>query len=186
MTKYYIHTSAILSQDSSVGAGSKIWQFCHIFGKSRIGKNSILGQNVMVGPNVSVGSNCKIQNNVSIYRGIKIEDNVFCGPSCVFTNIKTPRAFIDRSDEFIETIVRKGASIGANATIVCGVEIGEYAMVAAGSIVTKSVRPFSLVMGTPAKHIGWVSKAGERLNKNLLCSRTGKKYIEKEGNLYEL
>ena len=121
MDKYYLHPSSILSEDSSVGEGSKIWQFCHIFGKSSIGKNSILGQNVMVGPNVSVGSNCKIQNNVSIYSGIKIEDDVFCGPSCVFTNIKTPRAFINRSDEFIETIVRKGASIGANATIVCGV-----------------------------------------------------------------
>ncbi len=186
MTNFYIHPSAILSEDSSVGIGSKIWQFCHIFGKSRIGKNSVLGQNVMVGPNVSVGSNCKIQNNVSLYSGIKIEDDVFCGPSCVFTNIKTPRAFIDRSNEFIDTIIRKGASIGANATIVCGIEIGEYSMIAAGSIVTKSIKPFSLVMGAPAKHVGWVSKAGERLDKNLICRRTGKKYIEKEGNLYEL
>ena len=186
MDKYYLHPSSILSEDSSVGEGSKIWQFCHIFGKSSIGKNSILGQNVMVGPNVSVGSNCKIQNNVSIYSGIKIEDDVFCGPSCVFTNIKTPRAFINRSDEFIETIVRKGASIGANATIVCGVEIGKYSMIAAGSIVTKSVKPFSLVMGAPARHIGWVSRAGERLDEKFICNRTGEKYFEKEGNLYEL
>ena len=186
MNKYYIHPTSILSDDSEVGDNSKIWQFCHIFGKSIIGKNSILGQNVMVGPNVTIGSNCKIQNNVSLYKGIKIENNVFCGPSCVFTNVKTPRAFIDRSNEFSETIVREGASIGANATIVCGVEIGEYSMIAAGAVVTKNVKPFSLVMGLPAKHIGWISKAGERLDKNLTCYRTGKKDEEREENLYEI
>ena len=164
MDKYYLHPSSILSEDSSVGEGSKIWQFCHIFGKSSIGKNSILGQNVMVGPNVSVGSNCKIQNNVSIYSGIKIEDDVFCGPSCVFTNIKTPRAFINRSDEFIETIVRKGASIGANATIVCGNDIGPYALIGAGAVVTKSVKPYALLVGNPAKQLGWVSEFGHRLD----------------------
>jgi UDP-2-acetamido-3-amino-2,3-dideoxy-glucuronate N-acetyltransferase len=186
MNNYYIHPSSILSKDSKVGKGSKIWQFCHIFGKSTIGNNSILGQNIMVGPNVSVGSNCKIQNNVSLYNGLKIENNVFCGPSCVFTNVKTPRAFINRSNEFSETIVREGASIGANATIVCGLVIGEYSMIAAGAVVTKSVRPFSIVMGVPAKHMGWVSKAGERLDKNLICKRTGQRYKETDGNLYEI
>ena len=186
MNNYYIHPTSILSDDSKVGDSAKIWQFCHIFGKSIIGNNSILGQNVMVGPNVSIGSNCKIQNNVSLYKGITIENNVFCGPSCVFTNVKTPRAFIDRSNEFSETVVREGASIGANATIVCGVEIGEFSMIAAGAVVTKDVKPFSLVMGVPAKHIGWVSKAGERLDKNLICNRTGKRYEEREENLYEI
>jgi len=186
MCAFYIHPSSILSKDSKVGNGAKIWQFCHIFGKSNIGDNSILGQNVMVGPNVTVGSNCKIQNNVSLYNGILIENNVFCGPSCVFTNVKTPRAFIDRSNEFSETVVREGASIGANATIVCGIEIGKYSMIAAGAVVTKDVNPFSLVMGIPAKHIGWVSKVGERLDKGLICKRTGQKYEERDKNLYEI
>ena len=154
MKNFYVHPTSIISDDSKVGENTKIWQFCHIFGKSKIGSNSILGQNVMVGPNVNIGSNCKIQNNVSLYKGITIENNVFCGPSCVFTNVKTPRAFIDRSNEFSNTIVRKGASIGANATIVCGVEIGEYSMIGAGAVVTKNVKPFSLVLGTPAKHVG--------------------------------
>jgi UDP-2-acetamido-3-amino-2,3-dideoxy-glucuronate N-acetyltransferase len=186
MGKYYIHPTSIISDDSKVGSGTKIWQFCHIFGKSIIGSNSILGQNVMVGPNVTIGSNCKIQNNVSLYKGITIENNVFCGPSCVFTNVKTPRAFIDRSKEFSQTVVREGSSIGANATIVCGVEIGKYSMIAAGAVVTRDVKPFSLVMGLPAKHIGWISKAGERLGKDLICTRTGKKYEEKDNNLYEI
>lgn len=186
MSSFYIHDSSILSKDSKVGKDSKIWQFCHIFGKSSIGERSILGQNVMVGPNVTIGSNCKIQNNVSLYNGITIENNVFCGPSCVFTNVKTPRAFIDRSKEFSKTVVRQGASIGANATIVCGIEIGEYAMVAAGAIVTKNVRPYSLVLGSPAKHISWVSKAGEILDQNLICNRTGQKYEERDGSLYEV
>ena len=185
MKNFYVHPTSIISDDSKVGENTKIWQFCHIFGKSKIGSNSILGQNVMVGPNVNIGSNCKIQNNVSLYKGITIENNVFCGPSCVFTNVKTPRAFIDRSNEFSNTIVRKGASIGANATIVCGVEIGEYSMIGAGAVVTKNVKPFSLVLGTPAKHVGWVSKSGERLDKKLICSRTGTQYEEREGCLYE-
>ena len=186
VSNVFIHETAIVSEDSKIGSKTKIWQFSHIFGKSRVGNNCILGQNVMVGPNVSIGSNCKIQNNVSLYKGITIENNVFCGPSCVFTNVKTPRAFIDRSNEFNETIVREGASIGANATIICGVEIGEFSMIAAGAVVTKDVKPFSLVMGVPAKHIGWVSKAGERLDKNLICNRTGKRYEEREESLYEI
>jgi len=184
-TKYFIHETSYISEDSKIGNGTKIWHFSHIYGNSNIGNNCTIGQNVMVGPNVSIGSNCKIQNNVSIYKGITLEDGVFCGPSCVFTNIKTPRAFIDRSNEFSETFVRSGASIGANSTIICGIEIGAYSMIAAGATVTKDVKPFSLVAGTPAKHIDWVSEAGERLNGKLVCPRTGKLYVEKNGNLYK-
>ena len=183
---YFCHETSIISADSNIGDNTNIWQFCHILSHSIIGKNCVIGQNVMIGPDVKIGSNCKIQNNVSIYKGITIEDNVFCGPSCVFTNVKTPRAFIDRSNEFSETVVREGSSIGANATIICGVEIGKYSMIAAGAVVTKNVKPFSLVMGFPAKHIGWVSKAGERLGKDLICKRTGKKYEERDNILYEI
>jgi acetyltransferase-like isoleucine patch superfamily enzyme len=186
MTKdYFYHNSAEISDDSTIGKNSKIWHFSHIFGNSIVGKNCIIGQNVMIGPNVSIGDGCKIQNNVSLYKGVILEDNIFCGPSCVFTNVKTPRAFIDRSNDFRNTIVRKGSSIGANATIICGVELGKYSMVAAGAIVTKDVKPYSLVMGGPAKHIGWVSRAGERLRDDLICKRTGEKYEENEGSLYE-
>ena len=182
---YFCHKSSIVSSDSDIGQDTKIWHFSHIFGSSKVGKNCIIGQNVMIGPDVEIGSNCKIQNNVSIYKGIKIEDDVFCGPSCVFTNVKTPRAFINRREEFMYTIVRKGSSIGANSTIICGVELGKYSMIAAGAVVTKNVIPYSLVVGSPAKHIGWVSGAGERLGKDLVCPRTGKEYEEKNGKLYE-
>jgi len=182
---YFIHNSSIISQDSQIGKDTKIWHYSHIFGSSSVGKNCVIGQNVMIGPNVIVGNRCKIQNNVSLYKGIILEDNVFCGPSCVFTNTKTPRAFIDRSNEFSKTIVRKGVSIGANATIICGVELGEYSMIGAGALVTKDVKPYSLVIGSPAMHIGWVSEAGERLYDNLICKRTGKLYEEKNGILYE-
>ena len=182
---YFIHSTAIISADSSIGKNTKIWHFCHIFGKSKIGENCILGQNVMVGPNVSIGNRCKIQNNVSIYKGIVIDDDVFCGPSCVFTNVRTPRSFIDRKEEFSDTLVKKGATLGANSTIICGVTLGKYSMIGAGSVVTKDVKNYSLVIGNPAKHIGWVSRTGDRLNINLRCPRTGVKYIEKDGNLYE-
>ncbi len=186
INNYFSHESAIISSDSSIGDNSKIWHFSHIFGLSVIGNNCNIGQNVMIGPNVSIGNRCKIQNNVSIYKGITIQDDVFCGPSCVFTNVKTPRAFINRSEEFSSTLVMKGASIGANATIVCGVIIGEYSMIAAGSIVTKDVLPYSLVLGQPAKQIGWVSKVGDRLGEDLVCKRTGDKYEEINGKLTEL
>ena len=185
VSNVFIHETAIVSEDSKIGSATKIWQFSHIFGKSIVGNNCILGQNVMVGPDVKVGSNCKIQNNVSLYKGIIIEDNVFCGPSCVFTNVKTPRAFIDRSNEFTQTLIRKGCSIGANATIICGIELGEYSMIGAGALVTKNVEPYSLVIGSPAKHIGWVSESGERLGADLICKRTGEIYEEKNGNLYK-
>lgn len=182
---FFSHSSAIISEDSKIGKESKIWHFSHIFGRSIVGESCIIGQNVMIGPNVKIGNRCKIQNNVSLYKGITLEDNVFCGPSCVFTNVKTPRAFIDRSNEFTQTIVRKGVSIGANSTIICGIELGAYCMIGAGAVVTKNVKPFSLVIGNPAKHIAWVSKAGEVLDDNLICKRTGKLYEHKDGNLYE-
>lgn len=182
---FFSHKSAIISEDTNIGKNTKIWHYSHIFGSSILGENCVIGQNVMIGPNVIVGNGCKIQNNVSLYKGIILEDDVFCGPSCVFTNVKTPRTFIDRSNEFSRTIVRRGVSIGANATIVCGVELGKFCMIAAGALVTKNVRPYSLVMGLPAIHIGWVSEAGERLGKDLICSRTGRAYEENNGNLYE-
>jgi len=182
---YFSHSSAIISEDSQIGMNTKIWHYSHIFGNSLVGENCVIGQNVMIGPSVIIGNRCKIQNNVSVYKGIIIEDNVFCGPSCVFTNVKSPRAFIDRSNEFRKTIVRKGASIGANATIICGVELGEYCMIGAGALVTKDIKPYSLVIGSPAKHIGWVSEAGERLDNNFTCIKTGKLYEEKDGNLHE-
>jgi len=185
MTKqYYVHSSSIVSEDSKIGKNTKIWHYSHIFGASSLGENCIIGQNVMIGPDVKLGDRCKIQNNVSLYKGIELEDGVFCGPSCVFTNVKTPRAFIDRSNEFLITKVRKGSSIGANATIICGIELGQYSMIAAGAVVTRNVEDYSLVIGSPAKHIGWVSKAGERLKSDLICPRTGDQYEEKNGKLY--
>ena len=182
---FFSHKSAIISEDTQIGKNTKIWHYSHIFGSSTVGENCVIGQNVMIGPNVILGNGCKIQNNVSLYKGIILEDDVFCGPSCVFTNVKTPRAFIDRSNEFSRTIVRRGVSIGANATIVCGVELGKFCMIGAGALVTKNVKPYSLVIGSPAKHIGWISEAGERLDNNLICNRTGKLYEEDNGNLYE-
>ena len=182
---FFSHKSAIISEDTQIGKNTKIWHYSHIFGSSTVGENCVIGQNVMIGPNVILGKGCKIQNNVSLYKGIILEDDVFCGPSCVFTNVKTPRAFIDRSNEFSNTIVRKGVSIGANATIVCGVELGKFCMIGAGALVTRNIKPYSLVIGSPAKHIGWVSEAGERLDNNLICNRTGKLYEENKGILYE-
>ena len=175
---YFFHKSAIISEDTQIGKNTKIWHYSHIFGSSTVGENCVIGQNVMIGPNVIVGNGCKIQNNVSLYKGIILEDDVFCGPSCVFTNVKTPRAFS-------RTIVRRGVSIGANATIVCGVELGKFCMIGAGALVTRNIKPYSLVIGSPAKHIGWVSEAGERLDNNLICNRTGKLYEENKGILYE-
>jgi UDP-2-acetamido-3-amino-2,3-dideoxy-glucuronate N-acetyltransferase len=148
-----------------------------------IGENCTLGQNVMVGDDVIVGDDCKIQNNVSLYSGVVLEDGVFCGPSCVFTNVTTPRAEVNRRGEFARTLVRRGATIGANATIVCGTTIGQYGFVAAGAVVTSDVPDFALVAGVPARRIGWVSRAGERLDDDLICPRTGEQYTERDGRL---
>ncbi len=171
-----VHPTAVIDDGSEIGAGTKIWHFSHILSGSDIGPDCTIGQNVMIGPNVSVGARCKIQNNVSVYQGVSLEDDVFLGPSCVFTNVKSPRSEIDRSAEFEATQVREGATVGANATIVCGVELGDNCFVAAGAVVTKDVPPHALVAGVPAKRIGWVSHAGERLSEDLVCPRTGRRY----------
>lgn len=176
-TPYFVHESAYVDQPSTIGEGTKIWHFAHVLSRTTIGKNCVLGQNVVVGPDVTVGDNCKIQNNVSLYKGVQLADGVFCGPSCVFTNVLTPRAEVERKDEFGATPVGRGATIGANATIVCGHSIGEYAMVAAGAVVTKDVADYALVAGVPARRIGWVSRTGERLGDDLVCPRTGETYV---------
>lgn len=164
---YFAHETAIIDNGVEIGYGTKIWHFSHILKGSKIGKNCVLGQNVMVGPDVIIGDGCKIQNNVSIYKGVKLEDNVFCGPSCVFTNVYNPRAFISRMEELKPTLVKEGATIGANSTIVCGVKIGRFSLVAAGAVVTRDVPDYALVSGVPARHTGWVCKCGVVLiNKN--------------------
>lgn len=173
-----IHPSAYVDEPCEIGAGTRIWHFVHILPRTRIGRDCSLGQNVMVGPDVSIGDACKIQNNVSLYKGVTLEDDVFCGPSCVFTNVNNPRADIERKDEFRPTLVKRGATIGANATIVCGHTIGEYAFIAAGAVVTQDVPSFALMAGVPARRIGWMSHAGEKLGPDLACPRTGRRYRE--------
>jgi UDP-2-acetamido-3-amino-2,3-dideoxy-glucuronate N-acetyltransferase len=175
-TPYFLHPTAVVDDDVEVGEGTKIWHFAHILGGSRIGARCVIGQNVMIGPKAFVGANCKIQNNVSIYEGVTLEDDVFCGPSMVFTNVLLPRAHISRRAEFLPTVVRRGASIGANATIICGHSIGQYAMIGAGAVVTRDVPDHALMVGNPARRIGWVSRSGEQLGQELLCPRTGEQY----------
>lgn len=178
MTEAYVHPTAIVDDNVEIAEGTKIWHFCHVLGGSRIGRNCVLGQNAMVGPNVSLGDGVKLQNNISIYAGVTIEDDVFLGPSMVFTNVLTPRAFVERKDEFAPTLVKRGATIGANATIVCGNTIGRFAMVGAGAVVTHDVPDYALVLGNPAHQVGWVSRAGERLGSDLICPRTAEAYRE--------
>lgn len=185
-TPYFKHESAYVDEGATIGEGTKIWHFSHVLGEVEIGSNSIIGQNVMIGPRVKIGDNCKIQNNVSLYKGVILENGVFCGPSCVFTNVNTPRAAIERKEEFRETYVEKWATIGANATIVCGVRLGAYSFVGAGATVTKDVPPHALVVGIPAKQVGWVSHAGEVLKDDLICPREGRKYKVTDQSLVEL
>jgi UDP-2-acetamido-3-amino-2,3-dideoxy-glucuronate N-acetyltransferase len=173
-----IHVSSYVDDGAIVGKDTKIWHFCHILSGTIIGDNCSIGQNVMIGPRVKVGSGCKIQNNVSLYDGVELADDVFCGPSCVFTNVNNPRANLSRKDEFRATLVGRGASIGANATIVCGHKLGEYCFIGAGSVVTKDVPAFALMVGNPARRVGWMSKAGERLRGDLICPRDGSTYRE--------
>jgi predicted dehydrogenase/acetyltransferase-like isoleucine patch superfamily enzyme len=181
----FIHESAYVDEGAEIGAGTKIWHFSHILRATRIGRNVSIGQNVVVGPNVAVGDGCKIQNNVSLYEGVVLEDRVFCGPSCVFTNVNNPRAGIERKSEFRRTLVEEGATIGANATIVCGHMLGRYCFIAAGAVVTGDVPPFALMAGVPARRIGWMSHGGHRLGPTLVCPESGRRYREVEGQLEE-
>ena len=187
---YYAHPTAILDDGCLVGEGTKIWHFCHVMSKARIGRKCILGQNVFMANNVRIGNNVKVQNNVSLYEGVLCEDDVFLGPSMVFTNVINPRSSVERKDEFKQTIVRKGASIGANATIICGNTIGEYALIGAGCVVTKDVPAYALVTGVPAKQMGWVSRAGLRLQfdekDRATCPETGEEYELKNNQVKRL
>jgi predicted dehydrogenase/serine acetyltransferase len=183
----YVDPTAVIDADVEIGQGAKIWHFSHLLGQTRLGRNVVVGQNVMIGPRVSIGDEVKIQNNVSIYEGVTLEEGVFCGPSCVFTNVREPRAQIERKTEFRETIVRRGATIGANATIICGHVIGRYAFVAAGAVVTRDVPDFALVAGVPAKQIGWMSRSGRRLGRDLVCPDTQARYrLTPQGALEEV
>ena len=163
---FFVHETSIVDGNVNIGENTKIWHFSHILSGSNIGANCSFGQNCVVGPNVKIGSGVKVQNNISIYEGVEIEDDVFLGPSMVFTNVINPRAFIVRRDEFKKTLLKKGCSIGANATVVCGVTIGEYALIGSGAVVNKDVKPYALMVGVPARQIGWVSRAGNTLHFN--------------------
>ena len=187
MESYFSHESAIIHPDASIGEGTKIWHFSHIMANCNIGKGCNIGQNVVVSPDVVLGDNVKVQNNVSIYSGVICEDDVFLGPSMVFTNVINPRSHVVRRGQYAKTIVRKGASIGANATIVCGHEIGEYAFIGAGAVVTKEVLPYALVLGNPARQVGWMSKFGHKLAFNAEgmanCPESGEQYQLNENKL---
>jgi UDP-2-acetamido-3-amino-2,3-dideoxy-glucuronate N-acetyltransferase len=180
-----IHESSYVDDGVTIGEGTAIWHFCHVLGEVAIGKRCSIGQNVMIGPKVTIGDECKIQNNVSLYEGVVLEDEVFCGPSCVFTNVINPRSFISRKTEFKTTLVRRGATIGANATVICGHIIGGYAFIAAGAVVTRDVPMFALMAGVPARRIGWMSRAGERLGGDLVCPRDGSRYRRANDGLLE-
>lgn len=183
------HPSALIDEGAQIGDGTRIWHWVHVSGKARIGQGCSLGQGVYVGNDVSIGNNVKIQNNVSVYDAVTLEDDVFCGPSMVFTNVYNPRSAVARKDEYRPTLVRRGATLGANCTIVCGITVGEYAFVGAGAVVNKDVPAYALMVGVPAKHIGWMSKHGEKLdlplsgNANSTCTATGAKYVLQDGQL---
>lgn len=189
MINYQIHSSAIVDDGAVIGEGSRVWHFVHVCSGAKIGKGVSLGQNVFVGNKVTIGDKCKIQNNVSVYDNVHLEDGVFCGPSMVFTNVYNPRSLIERKDEYRDTLVKKGATLGANCTIVCGVTIGEFAFVGAGAVINKDVPAYALMVGVPAKQVGWMSEFGERLNLPVsgegeaLCQHTGTRYILKDNCL---
>jgi UDP-2-acetamido-3-amino-2,3-dideoxy-glucuronate N-acetyltransferase len=183
---YFVHESSYVDEPCQIGEGTKIWHFCHVMRDSVIGKRCNIGQNVMISPGVRLGDNCKIQNNVSLYTGVILEDDVFCGPSMVFTNVLNPRSEVVRKDEYKRTLVRRGASIGANATIVCGVTIGTYAFVGAGAVVARDVLDFALVVGNPARTTGWMCRCGIKLDvaeEMVRCGACGTAYILHEGAL---
>lgn len=195
MEDYFAHETAVIDPGVVIGAGSKIWHFCHIMTGCKIGKNCNLGQNVVVSPDVVLGNNVKVQNNVSIYTGVICEDDVFLGPSMVFTNISNPRSAVVRRDQYVRTLVEKGATIGANATIICGNKIGKFAFIGAGAVVTKEVPPYALVVGNPSRQVGWMSEYGHRLKFNTegwaVCPESGETYrlkgalVTKTGKAHE-
>jgi UDP-2-acetamido-3-amino-2,3-dideoxy-glucuronate N-acetyltransferase len=187
MTNFFAHESCFIDKNVNIGSDTKIWHFSHILTGSNIGNNCSFGQNCVVGPKVNIGDGVKVQNNISIYEGVEVEDDVFLGPSMVFTNVINPRAFIIRHEEFKKTLLRKGCSIGANATVICGVTIGEYALIGSGSVVNKDVKPYALMVGVPCRQIGWVSKAGNTLkfdkNNVAIDSFDNTKYIIENDSL---
>lgn len=187
MSKYFVHGSSYIDDDVEIGEGTKIWYFCHIQKGARIGKNCSLGQNVNVSNNVKIGNGVKIQNNVTVYEGVELENNVFCGPSCVFTNDLTPRAKYPKGHvAYKKTLIKVGASIGANATIVCGYEVGKWALIGAGAVVISNVQDHALMLGVPAVNKGWVCECGELLGNDLLCKKCGRKYKEAKNGLEEV
>lgn len=186
MTGFTAHETAVIDAGARIGNGTRIWHFVHVCAGAEIGAGCSLGQNVFVANRVRIGDGVKIQNNVSVYDNVTLEDGVFCGPSAVFTNVYNPRAEVSRKDEYRDTLVRQGATLGANCTIVCGVTIGEYAFIGAGAVVTKDVPAFALIVGVPGRRRGWVSHAGEILNEDLICPREGRRYrITPDGLLAE-
>lgn len=186
---YQVHETAIIDQGAKIGSGSRVWQWVHVCSGARIGEDVSLGQNVFIGNKVIIGDKCKIQNNVSVYDNVFLEDGVFCGPSMVFTNVYNPRSLVERKNDYKDTFVRKGASLGANCTIVCGVTIGTYAFIGAGAVVNKDVLPYAMMVGVPARQIGWMSQYGEKLNLPLIgnaeaiCEHTGQKYQLKDSQI---
>jgi UDP-2-acetamido-3-amino-2,3-dideoxy-glucuronate N-acetyltransferase len=188
--EYFAHESAIVDAGCTIGKGTKIWHFSHIMPNCTLGENCNIGQNVVVSPDVVLGKNVKVQNNVSIYTGVICEDDVFLGPSMVFTNVMNPRSAVNRKNEYLKTIVRRGASIGANATIVCGHDIGEFAFIGAGAVVTKTVAPYALMVGNPARQLGWMSEFGQRLEFNnegiATCSESGEEYKLENNNVQKI
>lgn len=190
MEGFYVHPSAVVDDNCEIGGGTKIWHFSHIMSRSKIGPNCNIGQNVVISPEVILGRNVKVQNNVSLYTGVTCGDDVFLGPSCVFTNVINPRSAINRKNEYAKTHVGTGASIGANATIVCGHSIGDFAFVGAGAVVTKDVPPYALVVGNPAKQIGWISEYGHRLifdNQGIaFCAESKTKYCLQNGKVQKM